>query len=201
MPLGQAAEQVAVELERRQVACVDADEPRADIGGAVDLIGGVRLDQRRHAELERERVQAAEHILLERRDDQQHEVGAGGACLEHLVLGRDEVLAQHRQLDRGSNGFEVGEAPLEAATLGEHRDRRRAALLVEPGLVCGIGDRGEIAARRARALDLGDDLDAVGGSEGGERIACGGLSERRRARRRRVAARRREPRHPAPRRP
>ena len=45
--------------------------------------------------------------------------------------------------------------------------------------MCGIGDRGEIAARRAGALDLGDDLDAVGGSEEGERIACGGLNERR----------------------
>ena len=76
-PLDEAAEQVAVELEGRQVAGVHADEPGADVGGAVDLVGGVRLDERRHAEFEREGVQAREHVLLERRDDQQHEVGAG----------------------------------------------------------------------------------------------------------------------------
>ena len=33
----------------------------------------------------------------------------------------------------------------------------------------GVGDLGEGAARRARALDLGDDLDAVGGRERRER--------------------------------
>ena len=51
----QPAEQVAVELERRQIARVDADEPRADVRGARDLVGRVRLDERRHAQLERQR--------------------------------------------------------------------------------------------------------------------------------------------------
>ena len=45
--LGESAEQIAVEREGRQIAGVDADQPRADVGGAIDLVGGVRLDQRR----------------------------------------------------------------------------------------------------------------------------------------------------------
>ena len=146
--------------------------------GAIDLVGGVRLDERGHAELEREGVQARQHVLLERRDDEQDEVGAGGARLEHLVLGGDEVLAQHRQADGGLDGDEVGEAALEPAALGEDRDRGRAALLVEAGLVGGIRDGGEVAARGARALHLGDDLDAVGGSERGERVERRRLRER-----------------------
>ena len=56
--LGEAAEQVAIEVEGRQVAGVHADEPCAEVRGAIDLVRGVRLDQRRHPQLEREGVQA-----------------------------------------------------------------------------------------------------------------------------------------------
>ena len=200
-PLDEAAEQVAVEVEGRQVAGVHADEPRAEVRGAIDLVGGVGLDQRGHPPLERERVQARQQVLLECRDDEQDEVGARSAGFEHLVLGRDEVLAQHRQAHGGLDGDEVGEAALEPAALGEDRDRAGAALLVEPGLVCGIGDGGEVAARGARALHLGDDLDAVAGRQCGE-----GVDRRRAARVRlprppRAAARRLAPQRPAPRRP
>ena len=86
-------------------------------------------------------MQAREDVLLERRDDEEHEIGAGGASLEHLVLGRDEVLAEDRQRDGGLDGLEVGEASLEAASLGQDRDRGCAALLVEARLERGVGDR------------------------------------------------------------
>ncbi len=63
------------------------------------LVGRVRLDERSHPQFEGQRVQAGEDVLVERRDDEEDEVGAGGASLEHLVLGRDEVLAEDRQRD------------------------------------------------------------------------------------------------------
>ena len=199
--VGQPAEQVAVELERRQIARVDADEPRAHVGGAGDLVGRVRLDERGHAELERQRVQPREDVLIERRDDQQHEVGAGCASLEHLVLGGDEVLAQDRERDRGLDGLEVGEAALEPASFGQHRDRGCTALLVEARLERGVGDLCEIAARRTRALDLGDDLHAVCGCEGGEGVDGPEPARALPPRRRRAGAPKRAPRHPQPRRP
>ncbi len=62
-PLDEPAEQVAIEVERREVAGVDADQARADRRGTVHLLGGVRLDERRHAELERERVQPREALI------------------------------------------------------------------------------------------------------------------------------------------
>ena len=163
--LGQASEQVAVELEGRQVARVDADEPGADVGGALQLVDRVRLDERRHAELDHERVQLRQQRLLERGDDQQHQVGTGRAGLEHLVRRGDEVLAQHRHRHGRPDGLEVGEAALEAAFLGEHGDRGGSPGLVQGRLQGGVGDRGEVAARRARALDLGDDLHPVCGRE------------------------------------
>ena len=69
-----------------------------------------------------------QRLLVERRDDEQDEVGAVGPGLPHLVAGDDEVLAQHRDVDGGPDGVEVVEAAAEPALLGEHGDdaaRRR----------------------------------------------------------------------------
>ena len=68
----------------------------ADGQRALDLVLVVHLDERGHPELAGLLVQVAQQRVVERGDDQQHQVGAGGAGLEHLVAGDDEVLAQHR---------------------------------------------------------------------------------------------------------
>ena len=60
-------------------------------------------------------VQLGEQRALEGGDDQQHQVGAGGARLEELVAGHDEVLAQQRGRDGGPDGAQVLEAAAEAA--------------------------------------------------------------------------------------
>src|SRR5690606_22855691 len=70
-----------------------------------------------------------------------------------------EVLAQHGDADAILHVREVVERSLEAPLLGQHADRARAALLVERGLVRRVGNRGQVAARRARAFDLGDHAD------------------------------------------
>ena len=124
--------------------------------------------------------------VVERGDDEQHEVGARGARLEHLVRRRDEVLAQHGQRDRGADGLEVGERAAEPAALGEHADRARAAELVaarraRPGRRC----RASAPRDGLDALDLGDDLDAVGRAAAprGRRAPPGARAPRARPRR------------------
>ena len=89
-------ERLAVDLEGAQVAGVDADDPGAGVERADRLLLVVHLDQRGHAEALDPLQQADQGVLLERRDDQQHEVGAVRAGLPHLVRRDDEVLAQHR---------------------------------------------------------------------------------------------------------
>src|SRR5690606_28553610 len=63
--------------------------------------------------------------------------------------------------------------------LGEDADGRSAALLIQAREMCGIGDAGEITARRACALDLGDDLDLRGPLQRGQRIERRRTVERR----------------------
>ena len=88
--LGEAAEQVAVELEGREVAGVDADERARRVAAARSSSSArVRLDERRSCRARRRgRAARASRASVERGDDEQHEVGAGGARLEHLVRRR-----------------------------------------------------------------------------------------------------------------
>ena len=111
-----------------------------------------------------------QRVLLQRRDDQQHEVGAVRAGLVHLVRADDEVLAQHRDVDGGAHRVEVVERAAEPAPLGEHADRRarrppRSRRPARPGR------RSSASAplRRAGALHLGDHGDA-GRPERGVRV-------------------------------
>ena len=80
-----------------------------------------------HAVLADLGVQVGQQRLLERGDDQQHQIGAVRPGFGHLVRRDDEVLAQQRNVDGGPDRIEVGERTAEAPLLGEHADRRRAA--------------------------------------------------------------------------
>jgi hypothetical protein len=78
----------------------------------------------------------------------------------HLIAGDDEVLAQHRHLDRRAHRREILERAAEPPALGEHADAPRAPARVLAREVGGVGDLGELTLRRRRALDLGDHGDA-----------------------------------------
>src|SRR4029453_18376716 len=81
----------------------------------------------------------------------------------------DEVLAQHRNVDRVAHLFEILERAAESPSLGEHTDRGRSACLVRDRQGGGIGDVGESSAARTLALDLGDDFHGTGGGGGASR--------------------------------
>ena len=129
------------------------------------------------ADVARYRAAGADVVLvgeaLVTGDDQQNEVGAGSARLEHLVRLGDEVLAQHGDVDRRAHRLEVGQRPEEAAALGQHADRTRPTGLVRDGEGSGVRDVGERPAGRAGPLHLGDDLHAIGGREGRHHVQCG----------------------------
>src|SRR5690606_32557348 len=72
---------------------------------------------------------------------------------------------------------QVVERAAEAALLGEHADGARSPGLVGDGEARGVADVGEEPTRGARALHLGDDLDAIRGRERGEGVTRGGSGE------------------------
>ena len=82
-----------------QVAVVDADHVGVELERDLELALVVDLDE--HVEVERARLAragASSSSRLERGDDQQDRVGAGGRRLVELVGVDDEVLAQDRQV-------------------------------------------------------------------------------------------------------
>ena len=158
-----------VDLEGLEVAVVDPDELGAQGDRALGLGLVVDLDERGEPELAGLVVEAAQGVVVQRADDQQGQVGAGGAGLDELVAGDDEVLAQHRYVDRGADRDQVGQAAGEAALLGQDADRGGPAGGVLAGQRRGVGDLGEMALAGAAALDLGDDR-ALRGTQARHRV-------------------------------
>jgi hypothetical protein len=126
----------------------------------------VHLDERGHPERLDAVEQRVQRVLLQRGDDQQHQVGAVRPRLVHLVRADHEVLAQHRDVHHGAHGSEVGERSAEPALLGEHADHARPAFGIGRGEVGGVGDGRQVTLRRAAPLHLGDHADARGPERG-----------------------------------
>ena len=89
-------ERPGVDLQRVQVAGVHPDQAGPGVDRALGLGHVVHLDERGQPEGLGTLDERDEGRLLERGDDEQHEVGTGLARLPQLVAGDDEVLAQHR---------------------------------------------------------------------------------------------------------
>ena len=123
---------------------------------------------------------------LRMRDDEQDRGRAGVGRLPDLPAVDDEVLAQHRQVDRGRHGAQVVERAAEARGLGEHRDGVGAGRRVGARLGDRVELRGDVALARRASLDLGDHGELRAGRPGGparpgQRVAQpAGLAGRRR---------------------
>ena len=91
---------VVVDLERHEVALVDADQRRPGLEGDLQLRLVVDLDEHVEAELDGELVELDQLAPVERGGDQQHGVGAHQPGVGDVVGGDREVLAQHRQRRR-----------------------------------------------------------------------------------------------------
>ncbi len=167
---------LVVDLEGDQVALVHADEGGAR-GGQAPLELGLVVDLEQHIdpELHGQGVEVAQLGVVEGGDDEEHGVGAHGPGVRHVTRVDREVLAEHRQRDRGPRRLEVGRGSAEVGTVGEHGQAGRAALGVGPSGLRGVEVGRQVALRRGPALHLGDHCQPVGGggAQGG-RAAAGG---------------------------
>ena len=85
------------DVERAQVAVVDADKRRRQSQRAIELGRVVDFGQYRHPEFACEGLERGEARVVERGDDQQNAIGTEGPRLDDLVFVKHEILAQHRQ--------------------------------------------------------------------------------------------------------
>ena len=151
----------AVDLERRQVARVDADHLGAERDRAVQLVGVVRLDERLEPELARVREQGGRALVVDVAQDHERGVRARDLELQQLELLGEEALGEQRRSRRRPRGLEIVDRAAEAL-VDEDRDRSRAGvgeLSREPG---GIGVRPQVSGRGRAALDLGDRAETRG---------------------------------------
>ena len=145
-----------VDLQRRQVAVVDPDQPGAERRGALELGLVVNLDQRREPEPRAVSCSRSSSALVERGHDQQDRVGARRQRLVELVGVDDEVLAQDRQRRSRARRPQIVERSAEARPLGEDRQRCRAAALVAADDVLEPQVRSDHAGGWRAPLVLGD---------------------------------------------
>ena len=119
------------------------------------------MDLHQHVQTERERERAQRPKLRggERGDDQQHRVRTGEARLIQLVGIDDEVLAQQRQPAGRASGAQILERAVEVGTLGQHRQRVRAAALVCARDLRKVGVLAQRARRGRASLELRDHAD------------------------------------------
>jgi hypothetical protein len=92
-----------VDGERAEVAIVHAHDSGACGDRHVELVGVVDLNQRVESELAGATHQDAQHPRCQRRHDEQDRIRARGGRLEQLVRRYDEILPQHRHVNRLAN--------------------------------------------------------------------------------------------------
>ena len=96
----QLVEQLGAHLQRAEIPAVDADERRAGVERALELVAIVHFDERGEAQTSAASAsQRAQFRVRQRRDDEQHRIGAARRGLDTWKSRDDEVLAQERELD------------------------------------------------------------------------------------------------------
>ena len=134
-----------VEIERREIPRVHAQDAGARCQGGVELSFSMDLDERRQSP---GAGCLAQHAQLFGRDgtrDQQHSARAGSSRFHYLQLVEDEVLAEHGYGNRGSHARQVLERSSKVRPFGEHRNGHGAAAQVRPR----VDHRIEVGADRA----------------------------------------------------
>ena len=168
--LRQAGGPVEVDGEVVQVAVVDAEDPRAECGGARCLLLVDHLGEHVHVEGGGHGGEVRVLVVGEHREHEQDCVRAEVAGGVDLHLVDDEVLAQDGQVRCGRDSGEVVVIAPEVVGLAQHGDG---------GGVAGVDARylprlvvlADGAQRRGRGLALHD----VGGARGTQGVVEGPL--------------------------
>ena len=179
--VAQPVRPLGVDLERAQVAVVEADEPRAaSRGRASSSRCVVGLDERLQPELERAARRAAPAPRRGWRTASSRTRSAPAArSIGSWISLDDELLGQDRHATAARTAPQVVDRAAEPVRLAQHRDRRRAAGLV------GAGARDDVlvggrdpAGRRRRPLDLGDQVQTRRGERVRRSVAAAGSPRR-----------------------
>ena len=135
----------AVDLERRQVACVDADHFGAECDRALELVAVMRLDEGLEAELARVRQQRRGAKVVDVAQQEQHCVGARDLRLQQVELLGEEALGEERRRRRRARGLEIVERAAE-------RSSTRIEIAAAPALAnCAASRAGSASGRRSPA--------------------------------------------------
>ena len=157
LPAGTSSEQVerSVQVDREvgKVAVVDADHVGVDLECGLQLRSLVHFHKAVEIEVPGLGVQTIELLPLERRDYQEHRVGAGGRRLVELILVDREVLAEDRQVGVRARFPKVIERATEVRAVCEDRDRCGAPAFVGADhLSDGLTSQGKSPAEGERRL-------------------------------------------------
>ncbi len=131
--LAQASRAVDVDLERAQVAVVEADQAGPCGEGALQLPGIVDLDERLETDLERVVHESRELPGRMENRQQQDEIRTGGPQHRQLDGLDDEILGQHRHGHRRPHRPKVVHGTSEPVGLAQDRDGRGATGFVGSG--------------------------------------------------------------------
>jgi len=163
---------VTVHRQAVEVSGVDPDQRGVQPQDALQLRGGVDLDERVDPRLTGCIQAGAELVVRQGPRDQEHGAGAQRPRLPDLVRVDREILAQHRHPGAGGNPKIVVRAA-EPGRLGQDGDGCGARIDIGSSEIGDrpIRDRCECAGRRGGALDLGNEREP-------RRVAQGGLEAR-----------------------
>ena len=172
---GRAGRQLLRHIEIRdeglEVAVVDADQARLQIGRPLHLGFVMDFHQRVHPELRGFFHQRPRGCVIDHRQDDQDGVGAPAAGFGDLIGLQHEILAQHRQAGGFAGGGEEFRRALEGRRVGQDGETGGAAGFI------GHGDGGRIeigadqAFGRAGLLHFRDQAEFAGGFLGLQRGA------------------------------
>src|SRR3954451_7463669 len=129
---------LVIDLERDEIALIDADDRGVDLQCDLELGLIVDLDQDVEADTVGQFGKRLQLVLVERCGDQQDAVGAHDPSVEHVAFADREVLAEHRQGARRPSGLQIGDRAAEVWLVGQYGEATCPALLVRLGDRSGI---------------------------------------------------------------
>ncbi len=169
--IGQMGDQLElgtpVDLERREVACIDADHLCAEADGALQLSCVVRLDERLETEFVRVIHQGCRTLIVDVAEQDEGSVGTRDLRLQQVQLFGEETFGEKRRRRRGARGLEIVERAAEAI-VDENGDGRGTRVRELRGELCWVGVGTEVPGGGRTALDFGNRDEARGGEGSAE---------------------------------
>src|SRR5699024_76298 len=137
----------SINFQCLQVAHVDANDGCSDCGGPLDFFNGMRFDQSVHTKFMGQCKIITELCIIERSDNQEHQVCVVGTSFIDLILVDGEVLAQQWNINACSHG---GKAPHGACTSSLCRQQRHRSRSPGGVLCSKISWRTDVRKRSGR---------------------------------------------------